>query len=113
MEKFKYLDEVDFAVTVCDLAGIVVYMNNKSAATFAADGGFDLLGKSLIDCHPEPARSQLLDLLENPRQNIYTIEKNGLKKMIYQVPWLEDGKFKGLIELSLPLLGEIPHFVRH
>lgn len=112
MENFDYLDEADFAVTVCDKEGIIKYMNQKSAATFSNDGGFDLLGKSLLDCHPEPARSKLLDLLNAPRVNIYTIEKNDLQKMIYQTPWVENGEFKGMIELSLPLAGEIPNFLR-
>jgi len=112
MEKFDYLNEAYFAVTVCDKDGIIKYMNQKSAATFAKDGGYELLGKSLLDCHPEPARSKLLDLLNSPRVNIYTIEKNDLKKMIYQTPWIENGEFKGMIELSLSLAGEIPHFVR-
>lgn len=112
MENFDYLNEADFAVTVCDKDGIIEYMNLKSATTFAKDGGFGLLGKSLLDCHPEPARSKLSDLLNAPRVNIYTIEKNDQKKMIYQTPWVENGEFKGMIELSLPLAGEIPHFLR-
>jgi len=112
MNSMSYLDEVDIAVTICNVEGIIVYMNQKSAKTFADDGGFDLIGKSLIDCHPEPARSKLLDLLSSPRKNAYTIEKSGVKKMIYQLPWIEKGTFKGLIELSLPLPAEIPHFKR-
>jgi len=72
----------------------------------------ELVGKSLLDCHPEPARSKLVSLLNSPRVNIYTIEKAGQKKMIYQSPWFEDGQFMGLIELSLPLPDDIPHFIR-
>lgn len=108
----RYFDEMDIAVTVCDLEGIIVYMNRKSASTFADDGGAALIGKSLLDCHPEPARSKLLDLLTAPRKNIYTIEKAGGKKMIYQLPWIENGQFVGLIEISLPLPAEISHFLR-
>ncbi len=112
MQQFKYLDEADFAVTVCDLSGVILYMNNKSAATFASDGGFDLIGKSLINCHPESARSKLLDLLHRPRNNVYTIEKKNAHKMIYQTPWFENGKAAGLIEISLLIPAEIPNFVR-
>ena len=113
MNQFDYFDEADFAVTVCDLSGIIVYMNRKSAATFAKDGGSDLVGKSLLDCHPEPARAKLLELLQSPRLNIYTIEKNAVQKMIYQAPWIENGRTLGLMELSLPLEGDIPHFLRN
>jgi transcriptional regulator with PAS, ATPase and Fis domain len=112
MKAMDYLAETDIAVTVCDLEGTILYMNLKSMATFADDGGAALIGKSLIDCHPEPARSKLLDLLAAPRVNVYTIEKSGVRKMIYQLPWLDEGQVKGLIELSLPLPVEIPNFIR-
>jgi transcriptional regulator with PAS, ATPase and Fis domain len=108
----SYFDEVSFAVTVCDKNGVIIYMNEKSASTFSKDGGMELIGKSLLDCHPEPARSKLVSLLDSPRVNIYTIEKTGQKKMIYQSPWFENGQFLGLIELSLPLPDDIPHFIR-
>jgi len=84
----------------------------KISFHFSTDGGMELVGKSLLDCHPEPARSKLVSLLNSPRVNIYTIEKAGQKKMIYQSPWFEDGQFMGLIELSLPLPDDIPHFIR-
>jgi hypothetical protein len=46
------------------------------------------------------------------RQNIYTIEKNGVKKLIYQTPWYQDGQYAGFIELSLEIPFEMPHFIR-
>lgn len=104
--------QVPFAVTVCDRAGVVVYMNDKSAATFERDGGRALVGTSLIDCHPEPSRSKLVELLTSGRENIYTIEKEGKRKLICQTPWYEDGVFAGLVELSIPLPKEMAHFVR-
>ena len=48
------------AITVCDREGIVVYMNERSKEQFAKNDGGNLLGKSLIECHPEPARTFLL-----------------------------------------------------
>ena len=66
-----------------------------------------------MDCHPEPARHKLLHLLETQGTNAYTIEKNGVKKLIYQSPWYKDnGEFGGLVELSLEIPMEMPHFVR-
>jgi transcriptional regulator with PAS, ATPase and Fis domain len=108
----KWIDGVNFAVTVCDAEGKIIEMNGKAAATFAKDGGKYLIGKSLLDCHPEPAKTKLKAMLAKPRTNAYTIEKNGVKKLIYQTPWLKDGKPAGLVELSLELPPEIPHFVR-
>ena len=44
--------------------------------------------------------------------NAYTIEKNGVKKLIYQTPWFDGGKFAGLIEFSMEIPRELPHFIR-
>ncbi len=44
--------------------------------------------------------------------NVYTIEKHGKKKLIYQTPWYRDGKYAGFIELSLVIPEEMPHFIR-
>ena len=100
------------AITVCDRDGIVVYMNERSKAVFAKSGGGDLVGKSLVDCHPEPSRSLLMKMLAEPFANSYTIEKNGIRKMIHQTPWMEDGEFKGVVEMSFEIPMEMPHLIR-
>lgn len=108
----NFLEEAPFAVTVCDRNGIILDMNEKSAATFAKDGGKDLIGKSLLDCHPEKARSMILSMIQNGSTNVYTIEKKGIKKLIYQCPWYHDGAVGGLVEISLEIPFDLPHFVR-
>ena len=100
------------AVTVCDRHGVITEMNDRSAATFEADGGRALVGTNLLDCHPEPSRSLVADLLANPRVNAYTIEKRGVRKLIYQAPWYRDSAYQGLVELSLEIPESMPHFVR-
>lgn len=99
-------------VTVCDTEGIILYMNDRSAEIFAASGGRALIGTNLLDCHPEPARTRVLELLASGERNVYTIEKAGQRKLIYQAPWQADGVFAGLVELSLELPVEMPHFIR-
>jgi ribosomal protein S6 len=71
-----------------------------------------LIGANILDCHPEPARTKLKGLLESGRANIYTIEKKGVKKLIYQAPWYKDGEYAGIVELSLEIPWDMPHFVR-
>jgi transcriptional regulator with PAS, ATPase and Fis domain len=110
--QFEWADQFDAAITVCDTAGIILYMNEQAASVFIKDGGKDLVGKSLLDCHPEAAASKLLALLENHQTNTYTIEKNGIRKMIYQAPWYIKGTFAGMVEISFRLPQEVPHFVR-
>jgi transcriptional regulator with PAS, ATPase and Fis domain len=100
------------AITVCDTRGVIVYMNDRSATGYASEGGRALLGTNMLDCHPEPARSKVRELLNSQRTNAYTIEKRGIHKVIYQAPWYADGAFAGLVELSLEVPAEMPHFVR-
>jgi transcriptional regulator with PAS, ATPase and Fis domain len=111
-EAFDWVQEFPGAVTVCDREGVILAMNDKSARTFEGDGGAALIGSNLLSCHPEPSRSRLKELLATECRNIYTVEKKGVKKLIYQSPWYEKGVYSGFVELSLEIPFEIPHFVR-
>ncbi len=106
------MKELKVAITVCDREGVALEMNDRAAVTHEKDGGRELIGKSILDCHPERARAQFEDLLRTGATNVYTIEKDGVKKLIYQAPWYVDGEFRGIVELSLPIPFELPHFVR-
>jgi hypothetical protein len=112
MNTGDWIREFPAAITVCDPKGIILSMNDKACISFAEDGGADLIGTNLLDCHPEPARTKVEELLNSASSNVYTIEKKGIKKLIYQSPWFENGKYAGLVELSLPIPFEMPHFIR-
>ena len=112
MSSADWISEFPAAITVCDSKGIVLAMNDKSSSTFAAEGGAKLIGTNLLDCHTAPARAKVEELLKSGRSNVYTIQKAGIKKLIYQSPWYEDGTYAGFVELSLPIPEEMPHFVR-
>lgn len=107
-----YFKELNVAVTVCDRDGRIVDMNDKSKKTFLKSGGEDLIGKNVLDCHPGPARAMLDGMLKDPQTNVYTIEKNGVKKLIYQTPWYDNGEYMGFMELSLEIPFEMKHMVR-
>ncbi len=100
------------AITVCDPDGTILEMNDKAVRTFQEQGGAALIGTNMLDCHPEPARTKTRELLDSRRTNVYTIEKRGQKKLIYQAPWYQDGQYRGFIELSLELPADMPHFIR-
>jgi hypothetical protein len=100
------------AITVCDRAGVILEMNELAALSFARDGGQKLVGSNLLDCHPEPARTKLEQLLASAQKNVYTIEKDGVRKLIYQAPWYEHGQYAGLVEIALEIPNSIPHFLR-
>jgi transcriptional regulator with PAS, ATPase and Fis domain len=100
------------AVTVCDAEGRIIEMNDKAADVFAKDGGAKLIGANVLDCHPEPSRSKLKAMLASGRTNVYTIEKEGKKKFIYQSPWYENGHYAGFVEISVEIPWDMPHFIR-
>ena len=53
----KWSDELPFvAITICDKEGKIIDMNRRSIATYEKDGGKALIGKQLMDCHPERAK---------------------------------------------------------
>ena len=112
MDNANWIEEFAGAITVCDREGIVLAMNEASAKAFADQGGAKLIGSNLLDCHPEPSRSKVRRLLETQQRNVYTIEKQGVRKLVYQTPWYRDGQFAGLVELVLEMPGQVPHFVR-
>ena len=58
MDTHNWIRDFPNAFTLCDLRGIVVEMNEKAAKAYRSYGGKELIGKSLLDCHPEPARSE-------------------------------------------------------
>lgn len=109
----KWSDELPFvAITVCDKEGKIIDMNRRSIATYEKDGGKALIGKNLMDCHPERAKQIISHLMSEGKTNAYTIEKEGLRKLIYQSPWYENGEFAGLVEMSIVLPETMPHYVR-
>lgn len=107
-----WAEEFNGAITVCDRSGIIVYMNRTSVTQFSRYGGEKLLGTNLLDCHPEPSKSKLKEMLEKPVENMYTTEKNGERKIVFQTPWMQNGKFSGVVELSFLLDKNMPNFVR-
>jgi transcriptional regulator with PAS, ATPase and Fis domain len=102
------------AVTVSDENHTVIYMNDAAAATWEAKGGRELVGKNLLACHNENSQAIIKNLLATGGSNAYTIEKNGVNKLIYQTAWRDStGKVAGLAEVSLVLPEDMQHFVRN
>jgi transcriptional regulator with PAS, ATPase and Fis domain len=107
-----WVEEFPGAITVCNSDGIILEMNAKAAESFKDDGGRELIGTNLLDCHSEAALTKLKQLMEKRQANVYTIEKNGVRKLIFQTPWYKAGEYCGFVELSLVIPDEMPHFVR-
>ncbi len=112
MKMFDWAAELPVSITVCDNEGVIKYMNIKSRKTFSGDSKGELIGKNLKDCHSPESIVKIFQLLDTKASNVYTIEKNAKKKIIIQVPWYMENDVAGLVELSVELPDDIPHFVR-
>lgn len=102
-----FFADVAVSMTVCDKEGNVVYQNNRAVAALG-----EARGHNLQECHKASSWEQIQRMLSEGSTNAYTIEKQGLRKLIYQTPWYEDGTVAGLVEYSIVLPSQMPHKVR-
>lgn len=98
------------SITVCDSDGVIIYMNDRAVEQYRKRG--NLIGRNLFDCHGERSREIIRGLLETGGSNCYTIEKEGVHKLIFQSAWTLDGKVAGLCEISIITPESMPHYVR-
>ena len=106
----QWAADVNSAITVCDAEGIILFMNDRAREVFASHG--DLIGKNLFECHSPASCDKIRHMLATGESNAYTISKNGLRKMIYQTPWRSEGRIAGMVEISMVIPEEMPHYIR-
>lgn len=95
------------AVTVCDTECNIVYQNDRSV-----DVNGDMRGRCMLGCHNDRSRGIISRILEEGMTNSYTISKKGQRKLIHQTPWYRDGRIAGIIELSIVIPDQMPHYDR-
>ena len=86
MDDHSWQEEFPAAITVTNAEGIIIEMNRKSAGTFASNGGKDLIGKNVLDCHPGIAQEKIQQIAQNKKANIYTIQKGRDKEINLSIP---------------------------
>ena len=112
MTHHPWVHEFPAAITVCSSEGTILEMNVEAARVYQENGGMALVGSNILDCHPESVRDKVKRLLEGHESSIYTFEKNGVKKLVCQVPWYLGGQHAGLIELEFEIPFQMPHQVQ-
>jgi len=112
MSTGKWVKEFPAEIMVCDSGGIIHEMNVHAEMLFAEEGGRKLLGKDVLECHTDPARGKLAEMLEKQIPNSYFNTENGEKRFFLQSPWFVDDHYAGFVEISFDVPQEIPHFVR-
>jgi len=112
MTNIDWVKEFPGGIVISDAQGIIVDMNDVDEQAFADLGGRKLIGTHLIDCHNDYSNHIIQEMIDMKRNNIYTVEKQGEKELVVQTPWYKNGEYAGLIEITLPLSGDIPHIKR-
>ena len=102
--------EMDCAITVCDAEARIIDMNDASRRINSPDS--DIIGHNLRQYHPPRAIAIIDRLLSEGGYNAYTISKRGQRKMIYQAAWRQNGVIAGLVEISMVIPDELPHYIR-
>jgi hypothetical protein len=117
MASLREYDDFSAAVTICDADGIIVYMNSESIRMFQKDGGAGLVGTSLFACHSPASNEIIRRLIREGSSNVYTVERAGQRKLVYQTPWFKSvpqgqRTVGGLIELVLAVPKRIRNIAR-
>lgn len=84
------LDEDKAPVVICDLEHTIIYMNPEACERYAEQGGAELLGKSLLDCHNAKSNETINRVLawfrESPYNNrIFTFHNEKENKDVYMI----------------------------
>jgi transcriptional regulator with PAS, ATPase and Fis domain len=110
--KYEWVKEFPAEVMVCDSDGIICEMNTEAEMLFDMDGGRELLGSNVLDCHPDAARNKLQHMMSAQTANSYFNTENGKKRFFHQTPWYQNGHYAGFVEISFEVPVSIPHFLR-
>ena len=94
---FSWVNELNIAITVSDLEDNIIYMNEKSKSTFPNVS----IGDNLRNCHKKSSNEIIQKMRNENLSNTYTVQKDGIKKIIHIVPWYMEGKVAGLVEFSI------------
>jgi DUF438 domain-containing protein len=96
------LDAIPYPVVFVDPDHIIRFLNRNARYHYYQERGYrDLIGKSLFDCHKEPSKEKILEMVEklkNHSQEIF-MTVNVKNQRIYLAPVRdEDGEFIGYFE---------------
>jgi len=87
MGKTNSKDEFPGAVTIADLEGKILYLNQKAAQVLEKEGGFKLIGQNIFNCHKPESKDKIRKIIEEKNQ-ISSIILG--RSRIYRKPYLSD-----------------------
>ena len=100
------VDGVRAAVTITDQDFLISFMNDRAAAFYAEDGGTELIGSNVLDCHDRDEHKELIraayvryragDLTPTRYR---TQKEDGAIEIVVHIPVMIEGQFRGVAEL--------------
>lgn len=102
-----WVEEFPGMISVCDVDGKLLVLNKQIAEYFSSTGGKKLIGTNLFDCHGQMSGEEIRHLMKQKMTDVYIAEENGGHELVIHSPWFNKGEYAGLVEITLPLEGEI------
>ncbi len=99
-------------IMVCDRNGIILEMSDLAIKLYEQEGGAKMIGRNVFDHHQEPARSQMMSVVNRKQHVMYTTEKAGCKKLVSIAPWYREGRYAGFALIVLDLPAALPNIVK-
>lgn len=94
-------------ISVCDVHGKILALNDREAEFFKEQGGRSLIGTSLYQCHKPSSNQMIKEMMKDQKTRVYIAEEHGQRELVIQSPWYQDGQFAGLVEISVMLEADI------
>lgn len=88
---FKSLIDSDIApVVICDTNHKIIYMNPTAAKRYSKSGGYNLIGRSLLECHNSNSNMKIKKVIEWFEQSkynnrIFTFHNSNENKDVYMI----------------------------
>jgi PAS domain-containing protein len=97
-------DGLRAAVTIADQDFTIIFMNDRATVFYAEDGGAELIGKNLLDCHSAELADVIRDAYARYRAGdltptrYYHQEEGDAPESIVHIPLIVEGEFRGIAE---------------
>jgi len=98
------LDEDKSPIVICDLKHTIIYMNSSACQRYKRQGGEELMGKRLLNCHNPKSREMIEKVIawfgeSYDNNRIYTYRNDDENKDVYMIALRdESGELIGYYE---------------
>lgn len=102
------VEQDDQPVVICDVADTILYMNPAAEEMFADDSGRNLIGRSILDCHPMGAKGKIRKVVDwfsesSGNNMVHTMYRENGCRDVYMVALRSpDGGLIGYYEKHVP-----------